>query len=198
MNFLAHLLLSGDDPELALGNFMGDFVKGRQHELLPAGVARGVLLHRFIDAQTDAHPLCRQSAERLRPIYGRHAGVVVDIFYDHLLATHWERFSATSLRAFTLRAHRLLLDNHGLLPERLRDRVPHLVASDRLHSYARVEGIAQTLDLMARHTSLPDQSGPGIRLLEEARGDFLGEFDGVFRTVAAAVSERENLFFHFL
>ena len=29
MNFLAHIYLSGDDPNIQLGNFIGDFVKGR-------------------------------------------------------------------------------------------------------------------------------------------------------------------------
>ena len=29
MNFLAHLYLSGDNPRLMVGNFIGDFVKGR-------------------------------------------------------------------------------------------------------------------------------------------------------------------------
>lgn len=28
MNFLLHLHLSGSDPEVIVGNFMGDFVKG--------------------------------------------------------------------------------------------------------------------------------------------------------------------------
>jgi acyl carrier protein phosphodiesterase len=28
MNFLFHMLLSGDDEKILVGNFMGDFVKG--------------------------------------------------------------------------------------------------------------------------------------------------------------------------
>ncbi|MFW6268359.1 MAG: ACP phosphodiesterase, partial [Marinilabiliaceae bacterium] len=30
MNYLAHLYLSGDDPEILMGNFIGDYVKGRR------------------------------------------------------------------------------------------------------------------------------------------------------------------------
>ena len=29
MNFLAHMCLAGDDPECVVGNFFGDFVKGK-------------------------------------------------------------------------------------------------------------------------------------------------------------------------
>ena len=32
MNFLAHTYLSGSDPEILVGNFIGDFVKGKQIE----------------------------------------------------------------------------------------------------------------------------------------------------------------------
>ncbi|MFT6854749.1 MAG: acyl carrier protein phosphodiesterase, partial [Cyclobacteriaceae bacterium] len=30
MNFLAHLFLSGENHQLRLGNFIGDFVKGKK------------------------------------------------------------------------------------------------------------------------------------------------------------------------
>ncbi|MCY3827285.1 MAG: DUF479 domain-containing protein, partial [Candidatus Dadabacteria bacterium] len=32
MNYLAHIRLAGDDPECLIGNFLGDFVKGRLTE----------------------------------------------------------------------------------------------------------------------------------------------------------------------
>ncbi|MGA2151478.1 MAG: DUF479 domain-containing protein, partial [Geobacteraceae bacterium] len=50
MNFLAHLYLSGDDPELLVGNLLGDFVKGRLSGNFPDGIERGIELHRRIDS----------------------------------------------------------------------------------------------------------------------------------------------------
>lgn len=35
MNFLFHMLLSGDDDQLLIGNFMGDFVKGSLRDRFP-------------------------------------------------------------------------------------------------------------------------------------------------------------------
>src|SRR5215471_3876269 len=79
MNFLAHLYLSGNNAPVMLGNFIGDFVKGRQalSQLSPE-VARGVELHRAIDTFTDSQPLVAQSKNRLRPKYRHYAGVIVD------------------------------------------------------------------------------------------------------------------------
>ena len=60
MNTLAHLHLSGDDPELILGNFIGDSVRGDEFSQLDERVQAGVMLHRKIDRFTDKHPVFRQ------------------------------------------------------------------------------------------------------------------------------------------
>src|SRR5436190_842749 len=87
MNFLAHLYLSGDDADVMTGNFIGDFVRGRNlAEQFGEKIARGIELHRAIDAFTDHHSVVKQSKTRLRPKYGHYSGVIVDIFYDHFLA----------------------------------------------------------------------------------------------------------------
>ena len=38
MNFLAHIYLSGDSRELLIGNFIGDYVKGKDYEKYPPGI----------------------------------------------------------------------------------------------------------------------------------------------------------------
>ncbi len=35
MNYLAHILLSGDNPEIIIGNFMADSIKGKQYKIYP-------------------------------------------------------------------------------------------------------------------------------------------------------------------
>ena len=65
MNYLAHILLSGDNPEIIIGNFMADSIKGKQYKIYPEQVQIGVLLHRHIDTFTDNHHIVRQSTKRL-------------------------------------------------------------------------------------------------------------------------------------
>ncbi len=67
MNFLAHLYLSGDDPEIMVGNFIGDFVRGRNvRDQFKTNIALGIELHREIDEFTDSHPVVMESKKRLR------------------------------------------------------------------------------------------------------------------------------------
>ena len=87
MNFLAHLHLSGNDPNILVGNFIGDFVKGKQVNSFEPGIAKGILLHRAIDYFTDKHEVVAKSKGRLREKYRHYSGVIIDIFYDASIIT---------------------------------------------------------------------------------------------------------------
>jgi acyl carrier protein phosphodiesterase len=57
-----------------LGNFIGDFVKGRNlTEQFGTPIAKGIELHRSIDDFTDHHPVVKQSKARLRDKYRHYA-----------------------------------------------------------------------------------------------------------------------------
>ncbi|KKM01805.1 hypothetical protein LCGC14_1790730, partial [marine sediment metagenome] len=49
MNYLAHIYLSGDHPEVMVGGLLGDFVKGPLRGQLPRAIEEGIALHRKID-----------------------------------------------------------------------------------------------------------------------------------------------------
>lgn len=147
VNYLAHLFLAADDPDLLLGGLLGDFLKGRLENLpVSAPVRAGVRLHRQIDAFTDAHPLVGRSRERISPGRRRYAGIIVDLAYDHFLARHWPAFSGEALEAFTTRSYRLLLDRHEELPPSLQQILPRMAAQDWLGSYAELENVAYALE----------------------------------------------------
>lgn len=150
MNFLGHLFLSGDEPLVIVGNFMADAVKGRDLSRFPADVERGIRLHRAIDDLTDKHPLQREGRERLRSYSGRYSGVVMDLFYDHLLASNWDRWHTEPLPIFAQRMYGLLQTHHHLLPARTQGMLPYMVSGDWLSSYARVEGLARALHGLSR------------------------------------------------
>ena len=86
MNFLAHALLAGETPALIVGGVVGDWVKGVLPGALPAHLAQGVALHRAIDVFAETHPAFCASRARMSLARRRYAGVLVDIFYDLLLA----------------------------------------------------------------------------------------------------------------
>ena len=171
MNYLAHLLLSGDDPEIQLGNFIGDFVRGRNPEnIFPPKVAVGIHLHRMIDGFTDSHPVVRESKIRLRPTYRHYSAVIVDVFYDHYLAKNWEQYHAMPLNDFANGFYQLAKSEEAWLPEKARYILPYMSRHDWLTNYSKIEGINRVLTGMAKRT--PFASG-----MENATDDLIRHYE---------------------
>lgn len=167
MNYLAHLYLSGKEEKTMVGNFIADHVKGRSFEKFPTDIQKGILLHRSIDFYTDSHPKFREAKKLLQPGFGLYSGIVVDLLYDHFLAQSWERYCDLSLRTFSKRSHAILLINYRYLPKRVQAFLPILIQNRRLESYATVNGIIQSMEIMGRYTSLPRKSEFAKQILLE-------------------------------
>ena len=122
VNYLAHLVLSGPDDDLLLGNFIGDAVKGRPEVQFDDGVSAGIRFHRWIDHYADQHPIAQQMRALLRPALGRFSGVGVDLIYDHFLAKHFDElihlegglagFAADALARLSQRTDEMPLRSH--------------------------------------------------------------------------------------
>jgi len=191
MNFLAHLYLSGESEEVKVGNFIGDYVKGRQYLAYPEPVQKGILLHRSIDWFTDRHPAVRQSQEPFREAYGRYAGIVTDLVFDHFLAARWPDYSPVRLRDFTRHTHAVLLSNFRELPLQVQQFLPFMIQSRRLETYATAEGLGNALALMSNHTSLPPKSRLALLALEANR-ELLFHFFQEFMTEITAFVEHDH------
>lgn len=149
MNFLAHIYLSGDDDDIKIGNFLGDFVKGRLNKLsndqYAPSVVKGMALHREIDFFTDNHPVVRQSIDRLQPKYHKFSGIVVDMFYDHILAKKFHLYAETSLEQYAQNFYELLERRKSEIPEPMERMVKSMVTRNWLLGYKSYEGIEWAL-----------------------------------------------------
>ncbi len=153
MNYLAHFYLSGTaDSQLALGNFLGDFVKGKKYLEYAPDIRKGILLHRAVDSFTDAHPLVLQSKKRLFSRYRHYGAVLVDLFYDHLLAANFHDFSSQPLHDFTQEVYKILSAQQQQLPEKANFMLPYMVRDNWLLNYRSIEGISRACAGLARRT----------------------------------------------
>jgi acyl carrier protein phosphodiesterase len=191
MNFLAHLYLSGDDEKVITGNFIGDYVKGKDFLKYPEPVRKGIILHRQIDSFTDNHPVFREVRKLFRADFSLHSGVVTDLILDHFLASHWQMYSHDSLRKFAKRIHAVLLSNFIYLPLRVQGFLPILIKNRRLESYAQPEGIHQSLDIMSRYTSLPPKANIAIIVMNE-NFNFIQRHFFIFMHELIAFTEKES------
>ena len=151
MNHLAHLFLASPGSDSLLGNLSGDFVKGALDGRFSAGIARGILQHRRIDAFTDGHPAV---SEFRRVIDAGHYGrIIADMFLDHFLAFTWSEWSSEPLRDFLERVFGELDVREGEMPERLRNVYPAMRDHRWLESYATFDGIWTALYFLSRRVS---------------------------------------------
>lgn len=187
MNFLAHLYLSGSDINIRLGNFIGDYVKGKHFESFPHGVQKGIMLHRAIDGFTDKHPATHKCIEILRPGYGKYAGVVVDVLFDHVLAREWGNYSNEELKSFTRKFYLQMLQHYVLLPERPKKFLPFMIQSNRLYSYRTLAGVKRAIEIMSSVTSLPDKSDFVMEVLSQNYIQISEQFNILFPEIIAFV-----------
>jgi acyl carrier protein phosphodiesterase len=152
MNYLAHIFLSNGQPNIMIGNFIADSIKGSKYSTYPAEIQKGILLHRQIDTMTDAHPAFRNSTKRLHKNYGHYSGIIVDIFYDHFLAKNWMEYSDVPLADYIQEFYKILRNNFEVLPANIQKMAPLMMDSNWLLSYANLEGIDRVLGGMNRRT----------------------------------------------
>jgi acyl carrier protein phosphodiesterase len=173
MNYLAHAFLSRSSPELLIGGLLGDFVKGALGERYTPGVRTGILLHRAIDRYTDAHASVRASCALVSPARRRFAAILVDVFYDHFLARHWQRYSEQPLADFTRHVYATLLPQLASYPERLQFILPRMAANDWLASYAEVESVDAALHGIARRFQRYPRAAVLADGVQELRDNYL-------------------------
>lgn len=147
MNYLAHLYLADDHPHSLLGNLAGDFLRGAA--VVAPELREGIARHRAVDAFTDAHPAVARSRARLSPRWGLYARVLVDVFYDHVLASQWKQHHPEPLEHFAIRVYRTLGAHAHLLPPRLAEAAPRMIRHNWLLAYATVEGVGEILRRMS-------------------------------------------------
>ena len=189
VNYLAHILLSGNDPLLLVGNFMGDGVKGSSLEHLEPMVRNGVKLHRAIDSFTDEHELAVIGRQRLRDRTGKYAGVVLDMFYDHVLSAKWDEFHPVPLNEFVEEKYRLLTKNIDHMPTRIQHMLPHMIAGDWLSGYGQMEGLSKALNGISRRASKSELIVGSEVILAEHFISYYEEFKQLFADVQQMSAE---------
>lgn len=178
MNHLAHALLAGADDQVVLGSLLGDFWRGAADPRWPAAVAAGVRLHRKIDVYTDSHPQVAAARTLFEPPWRRYAGILLDVYFDHVLARDWQRHGYGSLHAFSARIAALLGDHEDWLPAGLNRFAGYFRAHGLFATYARRDVIEQVLAGIGgrlRHANRLAEAGPALWALA-------ADLDGVFES----------------
>lgn len=180
MNYLAHLFLAGNHPEIILGNFIADHVKGSDILKYSDTIRKGISMHRAIDTFTDQHPVVKQSIARLRADFRKYAGVIVDMYYDHYLSAHWDEYSFQNLHDFTRTRYDILNTFQPILPERSSRLLFYMEKQNWLLSYGSLDGMQQAFNGMSRRTTFESKMELAVINLKAGYPEFRIEFQQFF------------------
>lgn len=163
MNYLGHAYLSFEQPEILVGNMIGDHIKGNEALLaLPPGIQKGVLLHRKIDSFTDTHPAIAKCKTYFREAYRLYAGAFVDSMLDHFIANDPQCFESEGhLFDLTQRTYDTLAAHRSVLPEKFKMVFTHMQADNWLYRYRTLKGIQKSFrGLVARAKYITNDEMP--------------------------------------
>lgn len=149
---------------------ISDFVKGNRKLGYAATVQKGITLHRAIDDFTDRHPATARAKEVFRPHYRLYSAPIVDIVYDHFVATDTSIFSDASLLQFTKEVYQTLELEAAHLPLHFVTVFTYMRMDNWLYHYRTPEGIQKSLRGLVRKASFINDS-------ETAYNLFLSNYD---------------------
>ena len=191
MNLLAHALLAGADDDVRFGSLIGDFVRGRIDPALPPNVRAGIALHRSVDGYTDAHAEVAAARRLFAPPFRRYAGILLDVWFDHLLARDWSRWGAGPLTTFSDDVRALLDRRADEVPPRMRRFVEYLRRNDLPARYRERPMIADVFGGLSQRLSRENPLARALPVVE-AQADALEADFAAFFPDLLAYAEHER------
>lgn len=180
MNFVAHQFLSFRNPEIQIGNLLGEIVRGKDFENYHGDLQKGILLHREIDSFTDNHPIVKNSTQKFHERYGKYAPVIVDVLYDYILISHWNQFSKETYDKFVADCYELFRNRFDEFPPNLQFIIKHLLKYDWFNNYKTIEGIGQTLKGISQRSKFKNNIASAVEEIELYKTEFEQDFHQFF------------------
>jgi len=190
MNHFAHLVLAQPTLESTVGNLLGDFARGVDADRLPQGVQAGLRNHRAVDRYTDANPRVRQMKSCFSRERRRFAGIALDIYFDHLLISHWPRFEQRPLDTLIADIYRRMSAARELMPhDDMRRVTGRMVEYDWFGSYRDIDAVAESLDRVAARIRFRNRFHNAIEDLDRNRERIRAGFYEFFPQLQRHVAE---------
>lgn len=167
MNFLGHIFFSRNDVELMHANLFGDFVKGRNLDMYEPIVKEGIILHREIDSYIDHHPDVKELYLKLSPSLPKVAGIAIDLYFDHFLALHWDKYHSQPLDRFLESFYSHKINETSYPNDKFLTMLFYLKQGRWMSEYQKLEGIGRACEGVSRRISFPNSLKYGRIVLED-------------------------------
>lgn len=171
MNHLAHFFLAERSPEATTGAFLGDFVKGKIGDKdFPPAMRVEIMIHRHVDAFTDADANVQTGKNLFVKTRRRFAGIALDVAFDHFLARNWNDYADEDLHDFAGKIYQSLEANKMRFPVSFQTILPRMIADDWLAAYTNFDRVKFALERLAMRVR-------GGSSLNKAASEIAANFD---------------------
>lgn len=189
MNHLVNLYLSRNLGEKMLGCLIGEIVRTSNLEKYTPRIIDGIELNKKISNFVKEHPAYERSRTRLNPKYSKHAGKIIDIFYDHFLAANWQNYSKEALGEFTHETYKVIQENHGILPYKLKKLISVMIKDNWLVNLSSVNGVHSFMREITRRDTFQTNLEYSLEDLINQYNSFKADFEELFPDLIQYVQE---------
>ena len=183
MNYLGHLVLSGNDNEVLFGNFIADAVKGNSYLDFPIKVQEGILLHRLIDNFTDKNSYYLEGKRRFYELYPKMGGVINDIVFDYLLWQYEIKTNLLNLEKEIIRYYTVLDSFKNEMPNKIRFMYRYMKRDDWRNNYKCEKGIKRALHGVGRRINYSNDLESSFEIVKQNMDSYLEEFIEFFQAI---------------
>ena len=187
MNWLAHVVLSEPSARFRVGNILPDILGLQALAPLHDEFQRGIACHRAIDVFTDEHPVFQRSRTRFFDGYRRFAAILVDVYYDHLLARYWSDHLDESMPEFVTGFYEDLTAVRADVPAQVHPLLDHLQREDWLGANATLAGPRGAIERVERRLRWRVDLGGAAAIFEREQAALAADFREFFPELAAHV-----------
>ena len=159
-------MLGWPEDHLMVGGFLGDFIKGPIPTDLNTPIAEGARLHRFIDAQSDKHSALAELKTELPANWYRFAGILSDLYCDHLIARDAQQWLQMPVEQFSEQALESLAKYQQQYPERAKLALARIRRGRWLQSYAQLDFTGACLERIGQRIRFDNPLADAARILQ--------------------------------
>ena len=188
MNYLGHLVLSGDDSEILFGNFIADAIKGNSYLDWPENIQKGILLHRFIDNFTDNNQYYLSGKRRFYEKFPKMGGIINDILYDHLLWKYENKNQTIFLKKEIASYYKILDIFSKKMPEKIKHLYKYMRRDDWLNNYQYESGIKNILNRMGKRINYSKNLDLSFEIYKSSISDYEKEFELFYNMIKEKTS----------
>jgi acyl carrier protein phosphodiesterase len=173
MNYLGHLVLSGNDSEILFGNFIADAIKGNSYIKWPGNI------------QNNHYLLGKR---RFYEKFPKMGGIVNDILYDHLLWKYEHQNQTLQLNKQIIRFYKILDDFSDKMPEKIKHLYKYMRRDDWLNNYQYEEGMRKILMRMGKRINYSKNLELSFDIYKNSSLDYEKEFEFFYKEIKEKTS----------